>query len=160
MHPRTPDHATGLGLLGEIALIGDCWRVRKRVSHHYLSEYGFSLLSTLAAQYTAKARSLQHTLYAVTERTAKYGSARCGLSHNDTLAALADATMQCHEQGIMGGAQGVVDMIVHNDDIRKILESGGFVLEEVLNDAGFELKVRCIQIDVSRACVLLEAAFG
>lgn len=32
-------------------------------------------------------------------------------------------------------------MIVHNDDIREILESGGFVLEEVLSDAGYELKV-------------------
>jgi hypothetical protein len=32
-------------------------------------------------------------------------------------------------------------MIVHNDGIRSILESGGFVLEEVLRDAGSVLKV-------------------
>ena len=52
----------------------------------------------------------------------------------------------CHEQGVTGGAQGVVDMVVHNEHIRNILESGGFVLEEVLNDSGVELKVGCNQV--------------
>jgi hypothetical protein len=50
------------------------------------------------------------------------------------------------EQGIPGGAQGVVDMIIHSKTIRSVLVSGGFVLEEVLQDAGYTLKVCCLQM--------------
>lgn len=35
----------------------------------------------------------------------------------------------------------MIDML-RDDRVRSILESGGFVLEEVLDDAGFVLKVR------------------
>ena len=43
-------------------------------------------------------------------------------------------------QGFVCGGEGVIRML-RNDTIRSILESGGFVLEEVLQDAGFTLKV-------------------
>jgi hypothetical protein len=47
----------------------------------------------------------------------------------------------CIVQGLMGGDQGVVDML-KDDTVRYVLESGGFVLAEVLEDAGYnELKV-------------------
>jgi hypothetical protein len=44
-------------------------------------------------------------------------------------------------QGLVGGGEGVIRML-KNDTIRSILESGGFVLEEVLQEAGSMLKVR------------------
>ena len=69
---------------------------RSTLTDHFLSEYGFSLLTVLAAQFTGKQ--------------------------------------------LVGGGEGVIRML-KNDTIRAILESGGFVLEEVLQDAGFMLKV-------------------
>ena len=45
----------------------------------------------------------------------------------------------------MGGGEGVIRML-RNDTLRYLLESGGFVLEEVLQDAGFELKVRFMRL--------------
>lgn len=34
-----------------------CWRAGRRLKHHFLSEYGFSLMMVLAAQFTSKVRS-------------------------------------------------------------------------------------------------------
>ena len=48
---------------------------------------------------------------------------------------------QFTSKGQSGGGEGVIRML-RNDTLRYLLESGGFVLEEVLQDAGFELKVR------------------
>ena len=48
-------------------------------------------------------------------------------------------------QGLVGGGEGVIRML-RNDTLRYLLESGGFILEEVLQDAGFELKVRFMQL--------------
>ena len=45
-----------------------------------------------------------------------------------------------HLQGMVYGGEGVIRML-KNDTVRSILESGGFVLEEVLQDAGSVLKV-------------------
>lgn len=72
---------------------------KSRLTDHFLSEYGFSFLMLLAAQFTDKQ--------------------------------------------LVGGGEGVIRML-RNDTIRSLLESGGFVLEEVLQDAGLELKVRFI----------------
>ena len=74
---------------------------KSRLTDHFLSEYGFSLLMTLGAQFTAKRQ--------------------------------------------VGGGEGVIRML-RNDTLRYLLESGGFVLEEVLQDAGFELKVRFMHV--------------
>ena len=43
-------------------------------------------------------------------------------------------------QGLVGGGQGVIDML-KDDTLRHLLESGGFVLAEVLEDSGFLLTV-------------------
>jgi hypothetical protein len=74
---------------------------RSRLTDHFLSEYGFSLLVVLGAQFSAKQ--------------------------------------------LVGGGDGVVRML-RNDTLRSLLESGGFVLEEVLQDAGFELKARFMHL--------------
>lgn len=34
--------------------LSGCWRAGARLKHHFLSEYGFSLMMCLAAQFTAK----------------------------------------------------------------------------------------------------------
>ena len=87
-----------MGLLGEFTggILQSLRSARSRLTDHFLSEYGFSLLTVLAAQFTSKQ--------------------------------------------LIGGGEGVIRML-RNDTIRSILKSGGFVLEEVLQDAGFMLKV-------------------
>lgn len=44
-------------------------------------------------------------------------------------------------QGVEGGAQGVLDLLSGSGTLRGILESAGFVLQEVLEDAGLTLEV-------------------
>jgi len=44
-------------------------------------------------------------------------------------------------QGVAGGSQGVLDLLTGNDALRGILESAGFVLDDVLQDAGLVLEV-------------------
>lgn len=46
-------------------------------------------------------------------------------------------------QGIAGGAQGVVDMLSpeRDDTVRSLLETGGFVLEEIMRNSGYSLEV-------------------
>ena len=41
----------------------------------------------------------------------------------------------------MGGAKGIADLVRGSASARSILESGGFVLEEVMRDAGFTVQV-------------------
>jgi hypothetical protein len=48
--------------------------------------------------------------------------------------------------------------MLKNDTIRSILESGGFVLEEVLQDAGYMLKVRFMCILSLQQCARLQDA--
>ena len=88
----------GLGLAGEFmdGILRSLRSARSRLTDHFLSEYGFSLLVVLAAQFSAKS--------------------------------------------LVGGGEGVIRML-KNDTIRSILESGGFVLDEVLQEAGSVLKV-------------------
>ena len=98
------EHATatfepaGLGLAGEFmgGILRSLRSARSRLTDHFLSEYGFSLLVVLGAQFSGKS--------------------------------------------LVGGGEGVIRML-KNDTIRSILESGGFVLEEVLQEAGSVLKV-------------------
>jgi hypothetical protein len=52
-------------------------------------------------------------------------------------------------KSLVGGGEGVIRML-KNNTIRSIVESGGFVLEEVLQDAGFMLKVSIV--NMSRVC--------
>lgn len=58
-------------------------------------------------------------------------------------------------QGLVGGGEGVIRML-KNDTIRSILESGGFVLEEVLQEAGSMLKVRT----AGMSCMTLQRWLG
>lgn len=63
-------------------------------------------------------------------------------------------------QGVLGGAQGVRDLVSGSNTLRGILESAGFVLDEVLQDAGLALEVKTAFLTVSahyccsRTCML------
>lgn len=87
-----------MGLVGEFTggILRSFRSARSTLTDHFLSEYGFSLLTVLAAQFTAKSQ--------------------------------------------VSGGEGVIRML-KNDTVRNILESGGFVLEEVLQDAGLMIEV-------------------
>lgn len=57
-------------------------------------------------------------------------------------------------QGVAGGSQGVLDLLTGNDALRGILESAGFVLDDVLQDAGLVLEAE------PEACCLQHAGCG
>lgn len=57
-------------------------------------------------------------------------------------------------QGVAGGSQGVLDLLTGNDALRGILESAGFVLDDVLRDAGLVLEVSLKRV----VCSMRDAA--